>query len=467
MKDRLRSVDRLIALAGPEHVSGYTRKTKTGKTVHVSSYTRDPGDMANTELYSEFKGLSGKTSDPQARNRLQRVVTEIRKRQNSGEWQKKDGGPAKKPVAPAAKTETNAESHAPKPSSDKKPSSKVSRVSRSKMADALAKSRTKDPKSSATRDVKSMDSFELAREAAKMDAGEYDGINLQHRMRRKQIEDEQRDRGLNPKWEAHLAALLDSPLDAGTLEDLRGEYGVSIHDHLVTDAEGNTRVSPERQKLHKEILDKALSNGKVSTEKRFNMMGGGPASGKGVMVDQDPTISEGAVIINPDDVKAEIPEYHQKDGTKEAGVVHEESSYLAKVMQAEAFNRSFNVTLDGTGNSKPDKLRRKIMQARENGYSVNGYYVTIDTETALARAESRGRRTGRFVNPEVVRQTHANVSATVAEVYPEFDSLRLFDTDVPKGSKPTPVMEFHRGRKTKIHDKKLWAKFLAKAGEGE
>ena len=91
------AVDRLVALAAPVHVGGYTRKTKTGKTVHVSAYTRAPGEMADGELFKEFtdlatkKGVTASGLTPQqATNRRSQVLTEIRKREKAGTWNPPD-----------------------------------------------------------------------------------------------------------------------------------------------------------------------------------------------------------------------------------------------------------------------------------------------------------------------------------------------------------------------------------------
>lgn len=87
------AVERLVALAGKVHVGAYERVTSTGKTVHVDAYTRSPGDMADGELFKEFKELStskGKEAsglNPQAaENRRGQVLNEIRKRESAGTW---------------------------------------------------------------------------------------------------------------------------------------------------------------------------------------------------------------------------------------------------------------------------------------------------------------------------------------------------------------------------------------------
>lgn len=78
----------LVALAQTQ-VESHTRTSKTGKVVQVQSYTRDVGDMSNTDLFKEYKELSAGKSGlegTQQRNRLAQVVTEIRTRKEKGQW---------------------------------------------------------------------------------------------------------------------------------------------------------------------------------------------------------------------------------------------------------------------------------------------------------------------------------------------------------------------------------------------
>lgn len=77
------SLEKLIALAGREHVSGYRRKTKGGKTVTVSQYTRSPGDMSPKELADEISKLtkaetsgSGASGIDATRNRTRKKLLE-------------------------------------------------------------------------------------------------------------------------------------------------------------------------------------------------------------------------------------------------------------------------------------------------------------------------------------------------------------------------------------------------------
>lgn len=82
------AIENLLALSGMTRVEGYTRKSKSGKTVHVDSYTRSPGKMSNLDIYNELVELDHKSSTYQgsakSKNREAQLMTEVRKRLGSG-----------------------------------------------------------------------------------------------------------------------------------------------------------------------------------------------------------------------------------------------------------------------------------------------------------------------------------------------------------------------------------------------
>lgn len=229
-----------------------------------------------------------------------------------------------------------------------------------------------------------------------------------------------------------------------------------------SDAKG--RWTPERKELHDELVAEVRSKAKPSAKPEFLLMGGGPASGK------SSAIGSGAIklppdhaLVNADDFKAMLPEYKAmvKHGDeRSAGYTHEESSLLTKRTLAESFAAKENVVLDGTGTSSLAAVAQKSKQARDAGFTVNGEYVTCSTETALARAQARGEKTGRFVNPNIIKATHHSVS----QVFPAaiaaglYDTAKLFDTE-----DGTPVLVASAvGTKLTIHHPDKWAAFLAK-----
>ncbi len=263
---------------------------------------------------------------------------------------------------------------------------------------------------------------------------------------------------------AGRAGMGDIPIDDARLADFRGPAGGSAAAHLVQTPGGGYAFSPERQALHDEIINKHLAGKTPVDEPVYNILGGGPAAGKSTMVNSDAGAKlrdKNTVMVNADDMKAELPEYQAMSAAKNpnaANFVHEESSYLAARLQAASFENRFNVTLDGTGNSQPAKLRGKITTAKAAGYRVEGHYVTVPTDLAVQRANARGAQTGRYVPESVVRSTHAGVSSALPQVYPDFDAVNLYDS---RSNTLEHVMEWRDGSFT-VHDSGLWDEFVAK-----
>lgn len=248
----------------------------------------------------------------------------------------------------------------------------------------------------------------------------------------------------------------NGPIPADMVRDLRGG---SADKHLVTDAAGETHFSPERTALHDKIIAQILGKPKAQKHPAFVFLGGGPASGKSKAADAADAEFPDAVKLDPDAIKALLPEYGQmKDRNKAAAFAHEESSYLAKRATEEALASRAHVVLDAVGNNSAANMRKKIQKARDAGYTTHGRYVTVATETAQQRAVSRGARTGRVVNPDVIADLHAGVSRVFPEILREFDSAALYDNT----TEWKQVLSKFRGQPEVIHELQAWRAFLRK-----
>ena len=254
----------------------------------------------------------------------------------------------------------------------------------------------------------------------------------------------------------------------------------SLWHHLESDGKGGYKLTAERQALHDEIVAKAVAGVPSSENPTFYMLGGGPASGKssaiksGSIVVPDKTK---AVQINADDVKAELPEYEtlrtSSDNTdffNAASFAHEESSILAKEIQAKAFELKQDAVLDGTGDSSIEKLEGKINQAKNAGYSVQGIYLTVPTDVAISRSFERSLNSGerRFVPPVMVAATHASVSNTFIEATTRpglFDKLDLWDSNVPFGQKSIHIGTSNADGSFAVLDDARWQAFKDKGNK--
>jgi len=176
--------------------------------------------------------------------------------------------------------------------------------------------------------------------------------------------------------------------------------------------------------------------------------------------------NEGAnyVTIDPDALKGYLPEYNrmrvgQSQGA--AAYAHEESSMLSKRIAAEAKDRKFNIYFDSVGDGDYDKLVRKLEGMRAEGRRVVAHYVTIDVDTALSRNITRAQKTGRYVPPDYIRETHAGVSKSFPRVLRDglFDEATLWDSSTKEGIKVMSAV----GKNVTVLDHEAWNRFLAKA----
>lgn len=231
----------------------------------------------------------------------------------------------------------------------------------------------------------------------------------------------------------------------------------------------NGKLTAEREKLHDEIVMRALEGiEKAQGQQTFYMMGGGPASGKSTVIKQgavDVPDNTKAAYIDPDWCKAQLPEYQAmvKAGDKSAAsFCHEESSALAKRISTAAQKNGYNVVYDGTGDGSVKSVEKKLAEAKANGLVTKGVYVTVPTDIAVERSNARGIKTGRVVPEKTIRDTHKKVSQILPEVAHLFDGgVQLFSTD----GEVKLIAEGGKGKGLKAVDQKLYNEFLAKANE--
>ena len=261
-------------------------------------------------------------------------------------------------------------------------------------------------------------------------------------------------------------------------------------------ADGSYRLDPQRELMHQQIVNQFLKgvphqDGQVE----MFMTGGGPASGKSSVLmgtgenlptvlrppsaldtpqgiaDREAVMANGgpsAVLIDPDAIKEQIPEYVTllKAGNPDAAAVaHEESSMIRQRLGDAAIAGNQNVLLDTTGDSSVAKLQTSIEKYRDAGYKVNALYSTNDVDLALKLAQARGEKTGRYVPETMLRETHANVSITLPRALEAhlFDSVKLYDTNIYGHAR---LIATGDRKGYTVVDPQLWATFKGKANSG-
>lgn len=227
----------------------------------------------------------------------------------------------------------------------------------------------------------------------------------------------------------------------------------------------NGNFTPERQKLHDEIMNDVLNKGTSKTGQSWHL-GGAPANGKSSLVDSGFIGNPANIVhVDPDAIKARLPEYqimNQNRVVTAASFTHEESSYLSKRIMERGGNSGQDMLIDGVGDGGIDKIEAKIAQMKKAGLSTKAHYVTLDTDLSLKLADARGKKTGRYVPEAYTREMNRKISVLVPQLVERksFDELNLWDTNI--SGKPRLILSQKQGVTT-IHDQNLYDNFLKKA----
>lgn len=221
--------------------------------------------------------------------------------------------------------------------------------------------------------------------------------------------------------------------------------------------------APGRAALHEEIIGDILKGGVPNDAPEATILGGGPAAGKS-NIEKSGHLGqqEGGIVVNPDKVKARLPEYEDGQG---ASRVHEESSDVSKMALARAQAQKLPITYDTTGDSSYDSVKSKADAFHAKGYKTNAEYVTAPTSVAIARSKAREAATGRHVPETYLRQTHSAVSRVVPQAVANrlWTNFRLWDTG--SGGAGVLVASYRDRGALTIHKPDLWDAFIAKGSE--
>lgn len=207
----------------------------------------------------------------------------------------------------------------------------------------------------------------------------------------------------------------------------------------------NGEWAPERAALHEEILAKAINPRAVSDQPKAILTLGPPGAGKTTVLGPRVKALVGeATIVNPDAMKAHLPEY---EGGKRATLVHEESSYLAKRVRDYAIANSHNVVFDETGRNE-ERITQLVDQLAEKGYEVHVMLADVPEHVSVKRAVDRFKTgEGRYTPLDYI------VSDVDGKPRKTFDSLKnhpgvtsgaRLNNDVPMGTAPILEDEWKR-----------------------
>ncbi|RLB66272.1 MAG: hypothetical protein DRH08_06580, partial [Deltaproteobacteria bacterium] len=105
-----------------------------------------------------------------------------------------------------------------------------------------------------------------------------------------------------------------------------------------------------------------------------------------------PNADDFKVLLN---ATGRMPRWKGLSGLEKAGLLHEESSYLAKRLANRAMRRGTNMILETTGGDA--SVAARIAELKAAGYNVKVIHVDVDVWTSTGRAVARAERSGRFV----------------------------------------------------------------------
>lgn len=295
-------------------------------------------------------------------------------------------------------------------------------------------------------------------------------------------------RGRGGKWIQKLGAPSapgerrreSSPVDA-IVGSLEGKQGDEAYDALVKGTALDTQklfqhdgeYTPERKARHQQIINHFFANAKPAEGKpKAIFTAGGAASGKSSLAgqatpDRNLDVPEGAVYINPDDIKEMLPEYNElkRRGREDiaACATHEESSDLAKLMTALAMQQHYPIIVDGTGNSHVGKFGSKLQAAADNGYDVEARYAHVPVDEALKRERIRAEKTGRKVAEPLLRDQHKTVAQSYTQDVINRANVHVKVYSTVQRGRPTLIAEKPAQQPLQVHDPEQYAQHVAKA----
>jgi predicted ABC-type ATPase len=176
-------------------------------------------------------------------------------------------------------------------------------------------------------------------------------------------------------------------------------------------------------------------------DKRAIIILGPPASGKSSIANPIAR-KHGAAIIDADEAKKLLPEFHNGAG---ANAVHKESKELAEVLQVQAIDDGLNVVIPTVG-SKPEVIRKLIKKFKDSGYNVDLVGMDVSYTNARNRMLMRFVGEGRYIPLDYIQ----SIGNKPLEVYNVLRKEGLADgfTQIDNNGKfgdAKPVLEDTRG----------------------
>lgn len=176
----------------------------------------------------------------------------------------------------------------------------------------------------------------------------------------------------------------------------RGINTENLHSTVTTDG---VRVwTPERDELHRKIINEFLTNWDSVPYNREAVLSGGLAGGGKTTTLTNHTHYDlmDYAFLSPDDVKESMsangmfPDIHGLTPMEVSALGYEESCHITNLLFQDCLDKGRNLIFDTTmGNELA--LQAKLNPMHEQGYKVDAVFVDIQISTSLRRSQERHR----------------------------------------------------------------------------
>lgn len=147
--------------------------------------------------------------------------------------------------------------------------------------------------------------------------------------------------------------------------------------------------SPERQELHRQIVEKLLAGYSRSEQPEALVTAGGVASGKSTAIREAQAANPNLVHIAGDKVKPLLPEFEAAKAAGQLGgrgPLANEAGYVAQQALDEAQRRKLDIAYESTFSGPLDRRREQMQNLLDSGYRVTlaGRHIPEDAAVQLA-----------------------------------------------------------------------------------
>jgi len=200
----------------------------------------------------------------------------------------------------------------------------------------------------------------------------------------------------------------------------------------------DTINTPERLALREDVAQNTYGNGARNKDSEAWFVTGLPASGKNAAISNPLMEKNGAMLIDSDEIKSQLPEYAGGIG---AAAVHEEATMIQTAVLERAVNAGDNIVMPRVGKSYAG-MENDITMLQKAGYSVHLVYVDVPDKMAIQRAVARFQKTGRLVSVEYIHSVNGHPRNTFNKLRAAGigDSFSAYDNSGPKGSTPKRIL---------------------------